>query len=115
MISVNGTATVYAKPDVARVHYGVRVSEPSADAAKDVLTKTGKAINDAVEKLKLSNISVSTVPVGIKHSSGGGNNLGVPMAPGGVPAGGGLGPFIGYSSHTAYVDEHRRGQTACRS
>lgn len=102
VISVNGTATVYAKPDVARIHYGVRVSEPSADAAKDVLTKTGKAINDAVDKLKLSNISVSTAPIGIKHSSGNNAALGVPMAPGGAPAGGGgLGPFVGYSSHTA--------------
>ena len=101
VISVNGTATVYAKPDTARIHYGVRVSEPSADAAKDVLAKTSKAINEAVDKLKLLSLSVSTAPIGIKHSQGG-NNLGVPMAPGGAPAGGGgLGPFVGYSSHTA--------------
>jgi uncharacterized protein YggE len=107
VITVSGTATVFAKPDVARVYYGIRASEPSADAVKDVLTKNTKAIDDAVAKLKLSNISVSTAPLGIKHASSNpaaGLGGGPPVAPGGAaPGGGGLGPFIGYTSQTATI------------
>jgi len=106
VITVTGTATVYAKPDVARVHYGVRVSEPSADAVKDVLTKTTTAIDEAVKKLKLSGLTITTAPVTIKQSSGNNAALGVPAAPGGGAAPGpGLGPFLGYSSHTATITE----------
>ena len=105
VISVTGTATVFAKADVARIHYGVRVSEPSADAVKDVLTKNNKAIGDAVDKLKLGKLTVTSAPMGIKHSSGNNPNLGgVPVAPGGAPAAGGLGPYLGYSSHTATIE-----------
>src|SRR5437763_433974 len=97
VITGSGTATVYAKPDVARVYYGIRASEPSADAVKDVLTKNTKAIDEAVAKLKLSNLSITTAPMGIKHSSGNaaaGLGGGPPVAPGGgAPGGGGLGPF----------------------
>lgn len=107
VISVSGTATVYAKPDVARVYYGIRASEPSADAVKDVLTKNTKAIDDAVAKLKLSNVSVTTAPMGIKHTSGNaaaGLGGGPAVAPGGAaPASGGLGPFLGYTSQTATI------------
>jgi uncharacterized protein YggE len=105
IISVTGTATVYAKPDVARIHYGVRVSEPSADAVKDVLTKTTTAIDEAVKKLKLSGLTTTTAPVTIKQSSGNNAALGVPAAPGGAAPGPGLGPFLGYSSHTATIAE----------
>jgi len=107
VISVTGTATVYAKPDTARVYYGARVSEPSADAVKDVLTKTSTAIDEAVKKLKLTNVKITTAPITIHHSTGNGN-LGVPMpggAPGGPGAGAGLGPFIGGSSHTATLTD----------
>ena len=106
VISVTGTATVYSKPDVARIHYGVRVSEPSADAVKDVLTKSTTAIDEAVKKLKLPGVAITTAPVIIKQSSGSnGVGLAVPAAPGmGAPAPG-LGPFLGYSSHTATITE----------
>jgi len=106
LITVTGTATVYAKPDVARIHYGVRVSEPSADAVKDVLTKTTTAIDEAVKKLKLSGLTITTAPVSIKQSSGNNNaGLAVPAAPGGAAPGPGLGPFLGFSSHTATIAE----------
>jgi len=106
VISVTGTATVYAKPDVARIHYGVRVSEPSADAVKDVLTKTTTAIDEAVKKLKLAGLTVSTAPVTIKQSSGNQNGgLAVPVAPGAGAPGPGLGPFLGFTSHTATISE----------
>jgi len=109
VISVSGSATVYAKPDTARVYYGVRVSEPSADAVKDVLTKTTTTIDEAVKKLKLSNVKVSSAPITIHYSQGNNNlGVGVPMAVGGPPGGpggGGLGPFVGGSSHTATITD----------
>jgi uncharacterized protein YggE len=104
IIAVNGTATVYAKPDTARIYYGVRASEPSADAVKDVLTKNTKAIDESVKKLKIADVSVTSAPIAIKHSSGGNGNLAVPVAPGGAPAApGGLGPFVGFTSQTATI------------
>ena len=106
VITTTGTATVYAKPDVARIHYGVRVSEPSADAVRDVLTKTTTAVDEAVKKLKLSGLTVTTAPVTIKQSSGNAAaGLAVPAPPGGAAPGPGLGPFLGYSSHTATITE----------
>jgi uncharacterized protein YggE len=104
VLTVTGTATVYAKPDVARIHYGVRASEGSADAVKDVLTKTNKAIDDAVKKLKLSNLTVTAAPMAMKQA---GQNNGaavqVPAPPAGAPGGmaPGLGNLLGYTSHTA--------------
>jgi len=106
VITVTGTATVYAKPDVARIHYGVRVSEPSADAVKDVLTKSTTTIDEAVKKLKLPALTVTTAPVVIKQSSGNnGIGLAVPAAPGGAAPAPGLGPYLGFSSHTATITE----------
>jgi len=110
VLTVTGTATVYAKPDVARIHYGVRVSEPSADAVKDVLTKTNKAIDDAVKKLKLSNLTVTAAPMAMKQAgqNNGGAGLAVPAAPGGGPGGPapGLGSLMGYTSHTATLSNN---------
>ena len=106
VITVTGTATIYAKPDVARIHYGVRVSEPSADAVRDVLTKSTAAIDEAVKKLKLSALTVTTAPVIIKQSSGNnGIGVAVPAVPGGAAPGPGLGPYLGFSSHTATITE----------
>jgi uncharacterized protein YggE len=105
VITVSGTATVYAKPDTARIHYGVRVSEPSADAVKDVLTKTTTAIDEAVKKLKLTGLTTSTAPITIKQSQGNNPNIAVPVAPGGAAPGPGLGPFLGFSSHTATITD----------
>ena len=105
VISVTGTATVYARPDTARVHYGVKVTEPTADALKEVLGKTNTAIDDAIKKLKLTNVKVSAGPLAMRQSSGNNGGQGIPVA---VPAGGapaapapGLGPFVGATGHTA--------------
>lgn len=105
VITTTGTATVYAKPDVARVFYGVRVSEPSADAVRDVLGKQTTAIEEAVKKLKLAGLTVTTAPISIKQSSGNNPGLAAPVAPGGAAPGPGLGPYLGYSSHTATITE----------
>jgi uncharacterized protein YggE len=104
VLTVTGTATVYAKPDVARIHYGVRASEGSADAVKDVLTKTNKAIDEAVKKLKLSNLTITSAPMGMKQAGmNNGAGLAVPVPPGGGAGGAapGLGSLLGYTSHTA--------------
>jgi uncharacterized protein YggE len=103
VIAVSGTATVYAKPDTARIHYGIRVTEPSADALKDVLGKTGKAIDEAGKKLKLSGLVVTAAPMGIKQGGGNNNNLPVPVAPGAPAAAPGLGTLTGYVSYTATI------------
>ena len=105
VISVSGSATIYAKPDTARVYYGVRVSEPSADAVKDVLGKSSTTIDEAVKKLKLTNVKITSAPITIHHSSGNNPNIGVPVAPGGGAGGGGLGPFIGCTSSTATLTD----------
>lgn len=102
VITTTGTATVYAKPDVARIHYGVRVSEPAADAAKDVLTKQTAAIDEAIKKLKLGDVQITTAPIIIRQSSGQEAALMAPAA-GAAQPGPGLGPFIAYSSHTATI------------
>jgi uncharacterized protein YggE len=104
VISISGSATVYAKPDTARVYYGVRVSEPSADAVKDVLGKSSTTIDEAVKKLKLTNVKITSAPITIHHSSGN-PNIGVPVAPGGAGGGGGLGPFLGCTSSTATLTD----------
>ena len=80
VITVIGKATVYAKPDMAHIYYGVKASEPSAEAVKDVLTKNTKAISDAALKLKLTGLTITTAPMAIKLSSG--NNPGLAVPPG---------------------------------
>jgi uncharacterized protein YggE len=106
VITVAGTATVFARPDVARVHYGVRVQEPSTDAVKDVLTKITSAMDEGVKKLKLANVKVTSAPISIQQSQGN-NNVAIPLPPGGAPAPAapGLGPFVGHTSHTATITE----------
>jgi len=109
-ITVTGTATVNVKADTVQVHYGVKVTEPSTDAVKDVLGKTGTAMDEAVKKLKLTNVKITAAPLSIKQGSNNNNNgnLGVPVAPGGAPAAApmpGLGPFTGNSSFTATLTD----------
>lgn len=101
-ITVTGTATVYAKPDTARIYYGVKVTEPTADAVKEVLTKHSKAIDDSVKKLKLGTLAITTGPIGLKQASNQNAALGVPG--GGAPAANpGLGPYTGHTSQTATI------------
>src|SRR3954470_19513341 len=105
VITTTGNATAFVKPDTARIHYGVRVSEPSADAVKDVLTKTSTSIDEAIKKLKLSGVVISTAPVTIKQSQGNAQGLVAPVAPGAAAPGPGWGPYLGYTSHTATISE----------
>ncbi len=102
-ITVSGTATVYAKPDTARIFYGVKVTEPTADAVKEVLAKHSKAIDDSVKKLKIGTLSITTGPLGLKQASN--QNVVMAMVPGGAPAAAnpGLGPFTGHTAQTATI------------
>jgi uncharacterized protein YggE len=58
-ITVTGSATIFVKPDTARVHYSVRVSEPAVDAAKHAASKQATAMDDAIAALKLSGLTTS--------------------------------------------------------
>jgi len=105
VITVTGAATVYAKPDVARIHYGARMSEPAVDAVKDIAAKTTKAMDEAIKKLKLPNLTISAAPVTIRQVQA--NPNGVAQAPGGgmaAPAPG-IGPFSANAAYTATITD----------
>lgn len=107
MITVTGTATVYAKPDMARIYYGIRVQEPSVDAVKDVIAKMSGTMDEGIKKLKLANFKVTSAPVSIQQSQGN-NALALGAGPGGAapaPAAPGLGPYVGHTSHTATITD----------
>src|SRR5262249_38719613 len=91
-ITVTGSATVFVKPDAARIHYAVRVGDASADAARDTATKQVATIAESVKGLKLDNlktttgtISYSRNPLGRAARNGfpGANGPGGPGFPGG--------------------------------
>jgi uncharacterized protein YggE len=104
VLTVTGTATVYAKPDTARIHYGVRTSEPAVDAAKDSLGKTIKAMDEAVKKLKLSNATITAAPVTIRQVQA--NPNGIAQAPGGAAAPApGIGPFSANAAYCATITD----------
>ena len=68
-ITVAGTASVTVAPDTARIHYGVKVSEPTTDGAKEILNKTLATINDNVAKLKIAGLTTVAAPVTFRHQS----------------------------------------------
>lgn len=106
-ITVTGTAIVYVKPDTARIHYGARVTEPTVDAAKEMLGKTTVAMEEAIKKLKLSGLSISAAPATVRQGAQNQPNVQfAPVAPGGAaPAAGGLGPFTANASFSAKITE----------
>jgi uncharacterized protein YggE len=58
-ITVTGSATVFVKPDAARINYVVRATDASADAAKDTAAKQLTTIADSVKGLKLDNLKTT--------------------------------------------------------
>lgn len=92
-ITVTGSATVYVKPDAARIHYTIRVSETSIDAAKESATKLVASLNEAVKSLKIPNLTSSEGSINYSRSvltaaaarrlvgPGGGVAPGAPAAP----------------------------------
>lgn len=61
-ITVSASATVFVKPDSARIHYLVRASEPSVDAAKETVSKQVDLMNEGIKGLKLGDLTVSRGP-----------------------------------------------------
>ena len=104
-ITVVGSGSVFVKPDTARIFYGVRATEPSTDATKDQVTKVVTAMDEAVKKLKLTNATTTVAPVTIRQVLQNQNNLGIPVPPGGAPAAGGLGNFVGNAAFTATITD----------
>jgi uncharacterized protein YggE len=68
-ITVTASATVFVKPDSARVHYTVRASESSMDAAKDAATKQVATVNEAIKALKFSSVTTTAGAVVYDRSS----------------------------------------------
>jgi uncharacterized protein YggE len=105
-ITTSATATVYVKPDVARIHYGIRLTEPSPDAIKDIMGKTVKTMDEAIAKLKLNNLKITTAPISIKQQ--GANGLAA-LAVGGGGAGGApmpmMQPYVGQTANTATLTD----------
>lgn len=105
-ITTSASATVYVKPDVARIHYGIRITEPSPDAVKDILAKTTKTMDEAIGKLKLNNMKITTAPLSIKQASANAlGNIAIGGAAGAAPGMGMMQPYIGQTSNTATITE----------
>jgi uncharacterized protein YggE len=100
-ITVTGMATVFVKPDSARINYAVRVSDASVDAAKDTASKQVATIGDAVKTLKLGNLS--TTIGAITYSRGATGRVRPGAAFPGGPGGPGLGGPAGLGSYSAQV------------
>lgn len=58
-ISVTGSATVFARPTMARIHYTVRVSEDTAEAAKEAAAKRAATVTGTLKELKLDNLATT--------------------------------------------------------
>jgi uncharacterized protein YggE len=105
-ITTSATATVYVKPDVARIHYGIRLTEPSPDAIKDIMAKTVKTMDEAIAKLKLKNMTITTAPISIRQQGANGiAALAGGGAVGGAPGMGAMQPYVGQTSNTATITE----------
>jgi hypothetical protein len=88
-ITVSASASVFVKPDAARVHYSVRASESSLDAVKEAAAKQVAAVNDAIKALKFTDLSTSVGAATFDRTitrSGRGGGFGGPVNPGGNPA-----------------------------
>jgi uncharacterized protein YggE len=107
-ITVTGSATVFVKPDTARIHYSVRVSDASADAAKDTATKQLATIAESVKGLKLDSLKTTSGSISYSRSSfaraARGPGFGNPGGPGG-PGPVGLGPVSAQIPVTATITE----------
>jgi uncharacterized protein YggE len=89
-VTADATETVRMKPDQARVVLSARVKSPDAATAADEAAEQAKKFAEAVDKLKLKGVKVSTAPLqaskGAEDNSGGVRVIG----PGG--AGGAVAP-----------------------
>lgn len=90
-ITVSASATVFARPNTARLHYTVRVSEESADAAKEAVGKQAASVAAALKDLKLDSVATTAGAVSYTRRTSragfqGGGFPGGAVNPGGNPA-----------------------------
>jgi hypothetical protein len=85
-ITVTAGATVFAKPDAARVHYTIRVNEPSIEEAKDSAAKLMKRMDESLKNLKLSDLATSSGAIAYSRGGTGRVRPGAFGAPGAAPA-----------------------------
>jgi hypothetical protein len=87
-ITVSASATVFVKPDSARIHYTVRANDSSLDGAKDAAAKQVTTVNDAIKALKFSDLSTSVGAATFDRTvtrTGRGGGFGGPGNPNGNP------------------------------
>ena len=90
-ITVSASATVFAKPNTARLHFTVRVSEDTAEAAKEAAAKQASSVTASIKELKLESLATTTGPVSYTRRVSqagfrGGGFQGGAVNPGGNPA-----------------------------
>jgi uncharacterized protein YggE len=90
-ITVTASATVFARPNSARLHYAVRATEETADAAKEAAAKQAGAVTAALKDLKLDRAATTTGPASYSRRVSqpafrGGGFPGGAVNPGGNPA-----------------------------
>lgn len=88
-ITVSASATVFVRPDAARIHFSVGTTELALDTAKETATKQAEATAAALKSLKLDNLTTSAGTLTYTQRStmrAGGGFGGGPNNPGGNPA-----------------------------
>jgi uncharacterized protein YggE len=100
IISASGTATVRMKPDMARIYFGVRTTDPVSETARELNRKTVKNMTDLMFKQKIDGFEVSTSPVHLVQQAE--TRFGAVPVAGGVQAPPQL-PFIVTQALTATV------------
>lgn len=98
-ITVSASATVFVRPDAARIHFSVGTTELALDTAKETTSKEAESARSALKSLKLGNLSVSagTLTYTQRTTLRGGGGFGGPNNPGGNPVG--ATPQTSYHAH----------------
>ncbi len=87
-ITVSASATVFVRPDAARIHFSVGTSELALDTVKETTAKQAETAVTTLKALKLDHLSTSlgTLTYTQRSSMRGGGGFGGPNNPGGNPA-----------------------------
>lgn len=86
-ITASASATVFVRPDTARLHFTVAATEPSLDTAKENAAKQAEAAASAIKALKLGYLTTTAgSPTYTQRVMAGRGGFGGPVNPGGNPA-----------------------------